>query len=367
MNESLFNGKVSISTPTSIINAKIDIIKLDTSVEIRLIDTSNIFTLFTCHISQSDFYILKRDQDILVDFDRFIHVLVNLFHNLSTNRLSAYFSDGKLRFMENNEFRNICKLELKFTKPEETQYKRYLADLLSRMENDNVKLIKENGILRDKCVNGDRDLKERLRYCESEIQEYKRRIEMVSKENEMLESRVRGKEEEASRISSKIYGIEEENTGLKLELEKYQKENKMSYKEQAEAKEDELQEMVKELKTAREIIIQLKKENDAYKEEKRGHQLNAKQEIEKYSDISDKYESVLRKQKTAEEKYKTAKMELKEKTKELEELALINKSLSKRLENAQNVYNHFYSKKVDDTGDAYSDTFSLRPESPPPR
>ena len=74
-----------------------------------------------------------------------------------------------------------------------------------------------------------------------------------------------------------------------------------------------------------------------------------------------------RKYKALEDKYKNVKDELKIKSIKLDELENSNKSLSKRLENAQNVYNHFYMKKVEDNPDNFSDNFSIRPESPPPR
>lgn len=178
MHESLFNNKITLTTPFGLNTVKVDIIKTESSVEIRLIETTNIFSLFICNITSSDYYILKKDQDILVDYDRFVQVLVNLFHGAATNKYSTLFKDNILKFIENSDFRNICRLELKFSKPEDTQFKRYLGDLITRMENDNIKLIKENSILRDRCLNGDRELKDKIRYMESENIELRRRYEL---------------------------------------------------------------------------------------------------------------------------------------------------------------------------------------------
>lgn len=367
MAESMFNGKVTLTAGASLITVKVDIIKHETYVEIRLIDTSNIFTLFVCSITQSDFYIMKRDQDILVDYERFVHILVNLFHSLSTSRLSATFNDGVLRFIENSEFRNICKLEIRFLKPEEGQYKRYLADLLARMENDNIKLIKENSILRDKCLNGDRELREKVRYLESEGLECKRRMDLQSKDFGLLEAKYSSREEEMARMSSRIFSLENENSQLKYELEKYQKDNSQSYRELLKAKEDELEASLKEVNVANEIIRKIRQENSDLKEHKLEKLNKVQKEVDKNEELSEKLAAMSKKYKSLEEKYKVLKDDNKNKTARVQELEASNKGLAKNLENAQNVYNHFRSKKVEDQEDNYSDTFSLRPESPPPR
>lgn len=367
MYESIFNGKVCLATAAAQITVKVDILKYETFVEIRLIDTSNIFTLFVCTVSQSDFYILKREQDLLVDYERFVHILVSLFHSLSTSRLTAVFNDGVLRFIENSEFRNICKLELKFTKPEETQYKRYLGDLLARMENDNIKLIKENAVLRDRCLKGDHELREKIRYLESEAAECRRRMELQAQDCAQMEARHGAREEEIARVSSRVFALENENTQLKYDLEKYQKDNSQSYKELLRAKEDELEASLKEVRIANEIIKKIRQENAELREEKTGGLGRLQKEVDRNTEATDKLAALTKKHKTLEEKYRSLKEESRGWKTRLEELEAANKNLGKRLENAQNVYNHFYSKKVDDANDNYSDTFSLRPESPPPR
>lgn len=367
MQESLFSGKVTLTTQSGLSSVKVDIARFEDRAEIRLIDSSNIFSLFICSIGRSDFYALKRDQDILVEYDRFMQILPGLFHGLSTNKFTAIFNDGILRIMENSEFRNVCKLELKFLKPEETQYKRYLGDILSRMENDNIKLIKENSILRDKCINGDRELKDKIRYFESENLDLKRRIDLIGRDFSGLESKCVSKEEEISRLSNKIFNLEGENSQLRYDLEKYQKDNSESYRDQLRAKEDELNERLKDLTTANEIIRKLKSENTELKNFKTEQLTKVQTEADKTAEISDRYESLNKKHQALESKYKKLKEEERMKLSKIEELENSNKSLSKRLETAQNVYNHFYSKKVEENNiDNYSDTFSLRPESPPP-
>lgn len=367
MHESLFNNKVTLSTPSGLSSVKVDISKSDTGIEARLIDTSNIFSLWVCSISSSDFYILKRDQDILVDYDRFIQVLVNLFHGAATGRYTASFNDGVLRFIENSEFRNICKLELKFTRPEETQYRRYLGDLVGRMEADNIKLIKENAILRERCVTGDQAIKDKARFLEQENSELRRRGEHMQKDLAMLGEKERIKDEEIAKLSSRIYAVEEENGQLRYEVERYERENSVSVREQLKRREAELDEMKKEIDTANEIIKKLRAENSELREFRQKKEDINRKETEKRTELEEKLEEAERKLSHIEAKYKKMKEEAREKGNKAEELTEMNKVLMKRLENAQNVYNHFYSKKIDDQGENYSDTFSLRPESPPGR
>ncbi|KAI4292980.1 spindle assembly abnormal protein 6 [Pancytospora philotis] len=363
----MFNGKVTLSTASSVITVKVDVIRHDASLEVRLIDTSNIFTLYICTITQSDFYVLKRDQDILVDYERFVSILASLFHCLSVSKLSATFNDGVLRFIENGEFRNICKLELRFAKPDDTQYRRYLADLLARMEGDNVKLIKENAVLRDRCANGDRELKDRLRATEAEMAECRRRYELQNKDLAGLEARCREKEDELARLSARLFEMEGENSQLKYDLEKYQRDNSQSFREQLKAREDELEASLKEVKVANEIIKEIRRENSELKGQKLESLSSLQKETEKNEELGEKFGAVSKKYKALEDKYKALKEDSRAKASKLQEIEKSNKVLSKELENAKNVYNHFYSKKVDEANDNYSETFTLRPESPPPR
>lgn len=366
MHESLFSNKIQLSTPQGLTTVKVDIIKTESFVEIRLIDTTNIFSLHICTITSSDFYILKRDQDILVDFDRFIPILVNLFHNVQTNKYTANFNENSLRFIENSEFRNICKLELKFNKPEENQFKRYLGDLVSRMENDNIKLIKENSILRDRCINGDKEMRDKYRYIEVERDDLKRRYDLITKDFGNLQIQYSSKDDELARINHKLYSLENENTQLRYELEKYQKNNSLSYKEQLNLKENEIEDLKREISTANDLIKRTRQENLELKDFKSGNLTELQKEIDKNEKLQEKYDDLSKKIITSESKMKKLKEENNQKSLKIEELLNNVKSLTKKLENAQNVYNHFYSRKVDDRGDNFSDTFSLRPESPPP-
>ncbi len=371
MNETIFNGKVTLSSNSSLLTMKVDIIKYDAQMEIRLIDTSNIFTLFVCTITRSDFYILKRDQDILVDYERFTQIIVSLFYSLSIDKLSGNFVNNTLRFIETVEFRNICKLELKFTKPEETQYKRYLSDLLQRMENDNLKLLKENAMLREKCIKGDREIKEKIAYIEAESREYKRRMELQGRDLGVAEEQIEKKEEEIAKLSNRLFEMENENTQMKYEIDNYRKDNRESYRDMLKKKEGELEESLKEIRTANEIIKKIKAEKEALDEYKKNHIRKKEKDALRYEELEKKYNGLARKYKELEEKYRQIREDNKEKSARLSELEATNKGLLRNLESTQNVYNHFFCKKVDtkidsksDKIDNYSDGFSIQPESP---
>lgn len=367
MHESLFNNKITLSTPTGLTPVKVDVIKTEIGIEVRLIDTSNIFSLWIYTLTSSDFYILKRDQDILVDYDRFVQILVNLFHGVATSKYIANFSEGILRFIENFEFRNICKLELKFTKPEETQYRRYIGDLIGRMEGDNVKLIKENSILRERCLSGDHNMREKTRFLEKDNTELRRRLDLVQRDLGEIQEKAVNRENEITKLSTRIYEIENENGHLRYEIEKYEKDNSISLRDQLKGKEEELEEMRKEINTANEIIRKLRQENSDLKQFKSENLSAVQKEADRCEELSQKLEEAIKKGGQIESKYRKAKEELREKMQKMEEMNEANRALTKKLENAQNVYNHFYSKRIDDHPDNFSDTFSLRPESPPGR
>lgn len=109
--------------------------------------------------------------------------------------MKAIFSKDYIRFIfvEQNEFRNIVRLELKFKVPDENEYKKYLAETMSRMEVMTIKLKKENV-----------QLKENLRNLEGEKKD---RIDDFMKRNKMLDDTV-------SRQEKKILNFEKENADL---------------------------------------------------------------------------------------------------------------------------------------------------------
>lgn len=365
MHESIYTEKLSVFSPTGVTTMKVDVIKHETYVEIRLIELNNIFTLFVCTISQSDFYMYKKEQGILVSFERFVPILVNMFYKASTGSdgLSASITTAttensfNLQFIEQTEFRNLIKLTLPFNKPEEYQYRKYLGDLLKRMEGDNVKLIKENKILRDKAIKGDKNLQDKVKYLETDNSEMKKRLELVNEELNTLEVKYNQERDEFYSGQRKLMDLERDNTQLYTELEHHKRRNYQEKYEELLKKEENRS---KEESRQKDKIHILEQENKELKD-----QIDkVAREIEK--DFGDKatFTDLKSKMKNLDEKLKSYKSEIKERKNKMEALQSENKSLQKKLENAQNVYNHFYNQKVDDKGKGM-DNFDLEPENPP--
>ncbi|CAD24993.1 hypothetical protein [Encephalitozoon cuniculi GB-M1] len=375
MRESIFTGKIPISCPSEDIpwQMKCDIVRSDDKIEIRLIDTRDIFTFYFSTMSPSDFYVMKREQDIIVDYERFISVLVKMFHSLQGGKLRGLFSKetNKFLFVEKDEFRNIVRLELKFSKPDETHYKMYLGDMISRMESENVKLIKENGMLRDKCRSGEKELRDRIRYLEEETMVAQKKIDKLYKENEVLNEKGDTWRAEVDKLSSKAYDLEKENGRLQYELDKLRLQDvkNSGLIERAQKIEDESKTLREEVNTANEIIRKYSEEIAQMKSAMDGNEEASKDLRVSNKKYKSEIEDLKKKVKGMEEKTKRMKEDLRAKEARIKELEAENIGLVKKLENAQNVYSHFYSKNIENaTSMNYSDNesiFSIAPESSP--
>lgn len=365
--EILFTGKIPLTCSNEDIpwQMKCDITKSQDLLEVRLIDSGDIF--YVCSLSPSDFYVLKREQDLIVDYESFIPILVKLFHGVSTNRLFALFSKETSRFMfvEKSDFRNIVRLELKFLKPDESHYKRYLSDIISRMESDNIKLLKENGMLKEQCISGDKQLKDRIGYLEQENSTLKSRVEKLYKESDRLTNESYSKGLEIKDLKTKILDLEKENTSLVYDVEKARIEivKNKSLDEKNKEMEKDLNDLRREMETANGIIRKLKEDNGSLKTSLEKFEevgKNTKSENKKMKNELDELKKKLR---GVEEKYKKNKEELKNRESQIKQLENENQGLARRLENAQSVYNHFYSKNVDRGNySEESSGYSIHPE-----
>ncbi|TBT98599.1 putative SAS-like centriolar protein [Hamiltosporidium magnivora] len=375
MREPIFTGKVAISCLNEDIPSmmKCDVVRVDDKIEIRLIDTKDIFTFYLCSISAGEFYILKREQDIRVDFEKFVRKLIEMFHMLSKGQLIGVLSrnNNKFMFLEKNEFRNIVRLELKFCKPDENHYKNYLSDLITRLETDNIKLIKDNLFLKETVKSGDREMKERLKYLEEDYSNLQKKIERLYKENGSLNAECNEKNREIEKINSKLIQSEKDKASLEYEIEKKRiqevKNENLIYKLEELDKNNKT--MESEINTANDIIKKLNLELKEVKKnlnDKEGGYVNLKEDINKYKKVS---EDLNKKIKILEEKLKNSKEEIKNKENKIKNLELERNNLIKKLENAQSVYNHFYKKNVEtdspNDSDYESVMSSIRPESPP--
>jgi spindle assembly abnormal protein 6 len=375
MRETIFTGKIPITCPNEDIpwQMKCDMVHTDDKIEIRLIDTRDIFTFYLCTISSGDFYVMKREQDIIVDYDRFVAVLVKLFHGLTTGKLTAMFSQETNRFLfvEKDEFRNIVRLELKFFKPDESHYKMYLGDIIGRMESDNIKLIKENGMLRDKVRGGEKDLRDKIRYLEEELGSSQRKSKALYEENERLASREGSVATELNNLTVRTHELEKENARLSYECDKLklQEVKNAGLSEKSEALERENKMLRDELTTANEIIRKYTEEAEKAKASAADNEEAVRELRSEGKRHKSEQEESRSRIKTLEERNKKLKEEAKSKDARIKELETENLGLVKKLENAQNVYSHFYNKSVKSPPIGnYSDNesaFSIHPESPP--
>ncbi|KAM0672359.1 hypothetical protein CWI42_011130 [Ordospora colligata] len=375
MRESIFSGKVPITCPSDEIpwQMKCEMVRSDDGVEIRLIDTRDMFTFYLNAISPSDFYVMKREQDIIVDYDRFVNVLVKMLHGLQNGRLSGIFSreTNRFVFVEKDEFRNIVRLELQFSKPDESHYKQYLGDILGRMESDNIRLIKENEMLREKCKGYERDAKERRRYLEEELAKAQKKAEKLFKENAGFIESMKSSNEDLSKLNNRIYELEKENSKLQYDLEKLklQEVKNASLVEKTQEIDEENRKLKNEINTANEIIRKCMDEVAQMKSSSAENDERTKDIRSENKKLKTELDALRNKVKDLDDKHKRMSDDSKAKDSRLKDLEIENGKLVKKLENAQSVYSHFYSKNIENPGPGiYSDNeslFSIVPESPP--
>lgn len=361
MKEILFTGKIQIYSYDEQIPTKMkcDVLQELDTLTIKLINSTDVFSFYICTISSDDFYILKREQDLIVDYHKFIEIVIKLFHKIQNNLLFAYFVDLKFMFVEKNEFRNIIKLELKFKEPSDIDYKSYLGDVISRLETDNIKLIKENNLLKDYNNN---TLHRKLRNLEENQNIHISKLNNLNKQNEEYKYKIEKMTNEIKSLNNQVYELEKENIKLKVDKEKSNKLQE-EYLEIKNINEN----IRKDLETANEIIKKIRTENLDYKnklEEIENNIKNRQNEIEKYEK---NMEEIKKKNKNLEEKLKKYVKDNKEYKVKVKDLENEKINLVRKLENAQSVFNHFSNNR--EIRDKYSSDsisgYSIQPEEKP--
>ncbi|EPR79761.1 hypothetical protein SLOPH_1677, partial [Spraguea lophii 42_110] len=261
MSELIFSGRIPITATSTDIPSmmKCDITQSD-SLDIRIIDCNDLFNFYCCSISTGDFYMMKSEQGIRVDYDRFIRIVVDMFSSIGKGTLHGVFEDGKFLFVEKNEFRNIVRLELKFDRPEENEYKKYLGDIIRKMEEDNIKFVKENMQLKEQYGNLERDNKKRIKMLEEDYFESKRKIDNLLNMTEELKRNNKDRIKEVEEYKYKIKENDNKMRDLEYEVERYKiKEQKNdNLIERAEEMVKEIEEKKNEIKVANEIIKKLR-------------------------------------------------------------------------------------------------------------
>lgn len=374
MKDSLFNERVPVQCSSDAVSSILtcDITLENDTLQIKLIDTNDIFKFYQCTITGTSYVHLKNEQELRVNFENFVRKVIELFYQSKNGRMKALFDKDSDRFIfvEQNEFRNIVRLELRFKVPDENDYKRYLADMISRMEVTGVKLRKENVQLKESLRNlenemGTRvaDLTGRNRVLDERLCRIKSKMESVEKENDSLV----GEREE---LKKRMVEIEKENSTYKFEIEKkkieeYKKEQEfLRLKEVEECKNG----LEKEVKVANDIIRKLRDDLKRQNESKE----DMSETIERFKDENEKLmksnEDTKKNAKEKEDKIRGLKENLKRKDEKIKNLEMDKKQLIKKMEEAKFVYNHFYKKRegeISSVSESQNSTFSVHPESPP--
>lgn len=375
MKESLFNNRIPVQCASNSISSILtcDISFFSDELIIRLIDTNDIFKFYQCRISGASYITIKNEQELRVSFEIFIKKVVELFYQIKKNTIKALFSKESLRFIfiEQNEFKNIIRLELKFNVPDDNDYKRYLAEMISNLEMNNTKLYKENIQIKETIKNIEKETKERVfelseknQYLSEKNYKYEKLIETLQNQNKSII-------EEREKESKRLIEIEKENSNLKYEIEKIKINGikmEQEIKRNKEIENDKI-ELEKENKISNEIIKKMKEENKKINKliEEKDEEIN---EIKEEKDKNNKfYENYKKQLKEREEKIRKLKESLKAKEDRIRTLEVEKKQINKKMEDAKFVYNHFYGKKeaeqVSDFTDRQDSTFNFEPESPP--
>lgn len=371
MTDTLFNAKILTSSnsdlPTSF---KCHITLKNNILDIRLISTSNIFTFHICTISIGDFSITKREQGIKVDFNQFIKTTINYFHNLNntmTAHLEKIGENIKFSFMENNTFRNITRLELMFYKPDENEFRRYLSESIARYEYDNVRVVKENNLLKESIKSKEDNFRIRISGLENEYNELKKEYDnMYNKycnlesRNEDLKSMNNKLENKQITFEKRISELEIDNDKLKIECMKKEKDS------------EQVNDLRLKLETIEDNFRNLERQNKKIKEENK-ELIKAKMEIdENENEYKNEIKRLKREREDKNKKMKNMQNVIDDYrskfTEQMENVKRIENEkneMRSKLENAQSVYNHFYRKKDEkEISEDSNYEMSIKPESP---
>lgn len=372
MTDTLFNAKIVTHSNSDLPSTyKCHITFKNNILDIRLISTSNIFTFHICTISIGDFSITKREQGIKVDFNQFIKTTINYFHNLN-NTMTAYLEkineNIKFSFVENNAFRNITRLELMFYKPDENEFRRYLSESIARYEYDNVRVIKENSVLREGMKAKEESFRVRIASLEGEYNEIKNEYDGLYNKFCTLETRNGELKETNERLESKVLGLEKkigeieiENERLRIECMK--KEKNDEYVEELRDKIESLESTVKNLERLNKKLKDENKEINSKNKEIYEIENEYKDEIKRLKREKDEKS---KKMKGLEKMIEEYKYKLNDQLENYRRLENEMNEMKNKLENAQSVYNHFYRKNTDkDISEDSGYEMSIKPESPP--
>ncbi|RKP21144.1 hypothetical protein ROZALSC1DRAFT_27429 [Rozella allomycis CSF55] len=145
-------------------------------LEIVLTDEQDLFFFHSLKISEEDFYMLKEEQTLLVDFNQFPLKVTELIESVIASQFVQ--QDGNishLNIIETNSFKHITHLSLKLVQGNDTAIKNYLASL--------TKFYKEQSKTVSSQLNMTQSsLSEQLKFTQGQNESLRKELESVKSE-----------------------------------------------------------------------------------------------------------------------------------------------------------------------------------------
>ena len=109
---------------------------------VELISDSDLFLYFSLRLSESDFYALKMEQRLLVDFAQFPNMVKQLVGGRAMSAVLAVdgLGEGVLSLVEANQFRELVHLSLRLRSGNDESIKTYLATRLNQYKSASASL-----------------------------------------------------------------------------------------------------------------------------------------------------------------------------------------------------------------------------------
>lgn len=352
MKETLFSGRLPITTthvetPSTL---KCDVVRTHDHLEVRLTDVRDIFNIYYAYITPAEYLNLKREQDLRVDYERFTQKLVEMLSDAVQGKLVLVFArDGsKLVVLERNEFRNIVRLEIRLSRPDDVQFRRYAADLLNRLEMENSRCLKENALLKEDLRSREADYKNGVSRMEAELMDANDRYSRLRRDTEQQESDLGRLRQEEGKREAEALRYKEDYMHMKAEYNRLNgaMSTNTALSEKLQERERKATALEEEVRKGNEILRKLMED---LKERKKSEER-----------LSDELDEEGRKRLLAEAELEKATGELMEKSERLqsleqigrerkeviESLKKLNEGLRDKLENAHQIYARIYASKA---------------------
>ncbi|KAL4460342.1 hypothetical protein ABPG74_000093 [Tetrahymena malaccensis] len=160
-------------------------------LQMELTDELNQLFLYILQLSETDFLQVKNDQNLIVDFNGFPTKLIELLElSLNSNKedkiqFGCVFEiksngEGYLKVTEMNQFKTLVHLALKFRCANDEVLKNYLANKLSKEQNENEELRIKNS-----------RIEEQLQDSQNKNEELNQQLARFQQEREQQEEQLR--------------------------------------------------------------------------------------------------------------------------------------------------------------------------------